>query len=128
MFANCSYHLLDSLVPPSVDEDILTKKYLTSLQYKCSLAIVMNPRNASILHNTPAHLHKVLWTEIVDMLPESGILLLDSETGGGKTTIIQYSNNDWSVDGNEMKSISNYDYIFRMILRNSHLQSVGDLI
>ncbi|CAL4163444.1 unnamed protein product [Meganyctiphanes norvegica] len=61
MFDHCSYHLLDSLVPPSVDEDKANQDSLLSLQSICACAIVRNERNCQTLSVTPIHLHKIIW-------------------------------------------------------------------
>ncbi|CAL4091069.1 unnamed protein product, partial [Meganyctiphanes norvegica] len=65
--------------------------------------------------------------DIIDMAKELNILLLDSEPGGGKSTIMQYCMNDWSKGRYEMKT-GHFTYIFPMFFRNKHVSSVGDLI
>ncbi|CAL4126216.1 unnamed protein product [Meganyctiphanes norvegica] len=57
----------------------------------------------------------------------SSILLIDSEAGGGKTTIFRFGINDWGEGGSVMGTAS-YDYIFPMEFRNPHIGSVRDLI
>ncbi|CAL4064468.1 unnamed protein product [Meganyctiphanes norvegica] len=72
--------------------------------------------------NTP-----VKYSDIIDFVSNTNLLLLDSEPGGGKTTVVKYTINDWSKEINEMKS-SKFKFIFPMLFRDPHLRSVGDLI
>lgn len=61
MFQNCSYHELDSLVPPSPNVDKSIQQSLISLENICAVSIVKDGRNNKTLSQIPAHLHKVLW-------------------------------------------------------------------
>ncbi|CAL4119783.1 unnamed protein product [Meganyctiphanes norvegica] len=61
MFAHCSYHLLDSLMPPSDTEDVSNRDSLLRLQNICACAIVRDEGNYETLRQTPKHLHKILW-------------------------------------------------------------------
>lgn len=61
MFDHCSYHLLDSLVPPSADGDRYIHASLLRLENICAYAIVRNEKNNETLNKIPAHLLKTLW-------------------------------------------------------------------
>ncbi|CAL4064035.1 unnamed protein product [Meganyctiphanes norvegica] len=61
MLDNGTYHLLDSLVTPSVDEDLSNKVSFLRLENICACTIARNKRNCQILSKTPKHLHKILW-------------------------------------------------------------------
>ncbi|CAL4200187.1 unnamed protein product [Meganyctiphanes norvegica] len=66
-------------------------------------------------------------TDIINLLSESNLLLLDSEAGGGKSTIFLYTIADWGEGGKEMKT-SGYDIIIPMVFLDPDLCSVADLI
>ncbi|CAL4059813.1 unnamed protein product, partial [Meganyctiphanes norvegica] len=55
------------------------------------------------------------------------ILLIESEAGGGKTTVFRYVINDWGKGGTIMSS-TDYDFIFPMLFRDPLTSSVKDLI
>ncbi|CAL4166233.1 unnamed protein product [Meganyctiphanes norvegica] len=99
-----------------------------------------------LLGNRTFHDIKILFTEVIvkqsnshkkntnvkcnDILilaSSSCILLIDSEAGGGKTTIFRFGINDWG-EGGIIMNTSGYDYIFPMIFRNPHICSVKELI
>ncbi|CAL4245589.1 unnamed protein product [Meganyctiphanes norvegica] len=64
MYDNCSYHILDSLVPPSADEDNTFQNSLLRLEHICACAIVKDfssENTNQILSKTPAPLHKIIW-------------------------------------------------------------------
>ncbi|CAL4113591.1 unnamed protein product, partial [Meganyctiphanes norvegica] len=69
----------------------------------------------------------VKYTDIINLVPESGILLLDSEAGGGKSTMIIKGVDDWSDGGTEMNT-TEFIFLFPMKFRDTHLSSVGELI
>ncbi|CAL4193468.1 unnamed protein product [Meganyctiphanes norvegica] len=60
MFQNCSYHLLDSLIPPSAEKDKCIQDSLLRLESMCACSIVRSERNCQILSETPKPLHKII--------------------------------------------------------------------
>ncbi|CAL4166019.1 unnamed protein product [Meganyctiphanes norvegica] len=72
--------------------------------------------------NTP-----VKYTDIMSLVSEYGILLLDSEAGGGKSTTVNFGVDDWTEGGKEMNT-TRFIFIFPMMFKNPYLSTVGDLI
>ncbi|CAL4107378.1 unnamed protein product [Meganyctiphanes norvegica] len=59
MLRVCSYQILDSLVPPSVEENKCIQDSLLRLESICACSIVRS-KNCQILSETPTHLYKIM--------------------------------------------------------------------
>ena len=58
MFGNCSYHVLESLIPPAPSEDVFIQKSVLRLENTCAASIAKHGINNKTLSlsQTPAHL------------------------------------------------------------------------
>ncbi|CAL4059811.1 unnamed protein product, partial [Meganyctiphanes norvegica] len=79
-------------------------------------------KSNKLTKNTPVNCKNIL-----TLASPFTILLIESEAGGGKTTVFRYVINDWGKGGTIMSS-TDYDFIFPMLFRNPHTSSVKDLI
>ncbi|CAL4096703.1 unnamed protein product [Meganyctiphanes norvegica] len=66
-------------------------------------------------------------TDIIKMASSDSILLINSETGGGKTTNFKFGIDDWA-DGGHVMNTEDYDFFFPMMFRNQRICSVAQLI
>ncbi|CAL4066632.1 unnamed protein product, partial [Meganyctiphanes norvegica] len=69
----------------------------------------------------------VNYADILKMAKSFSILLIDSEAGGGKTTIVHFKMNDWGEGGLVMNT-AGYDFIFPMSFRNPFISTIADLV
>ncbi|CAL4066629.1 unnamed protein product, partial [Meganyctiphanes norvegica] len=69
----------------------------------------------------------VNYSDILKMAKSFSILLIDSEAGGGKTTIVHFKMNDWGEGGLVMNT-AGYDLILPMSFRNPFISTIADLV
>ncbi|CAL4123022.1 unnamed protein product, partial [Meganyctiphanes norvegica] len=79
-------------------------------------------KSHKLARNTPVNCK-----DILNLATPFTILLIDSEAGGGKTTLFRYVINDWG-EGGTMMSTTDYDFIFPMAFRDPNTNCVKDLI
>ena len=61
MLSHSSYHILESLMPPSIDEDVSNKESALRLENLSACAVVRNIRSYKTLSELPTLLHKIMW-------------------------------------------------------------------